>query len=154
MSPLPLILLLSWYGGHPSLCLLRCTPCSPVNEVLATHQQATHIVHVIPSGANVPLIPKILRSLGYQLRSAKFWRTRIVALRNFLNTFRFPSLAALPSVESMPNLHVFTFSIIPSQLGRTDPFCVLQHDPTLIFVVKALGSVKQEGTFNLQGADW
>ena len=48
------------------------------------------------------------------------------------SSIRFPGLDALPSVEPMPNLHVFTFSVIPSQLGRTDPFCVLQHDPTLI----------------------
>ena len=52
MSPLPLILLLSWYGGHPRLCLLRFTPCSPVNEVLAVHQQASPILFTL-----FPVVP-------------------------------------------------------------------------------------------------
>ena len=41
--------------------------------------------------------------------------------------------------------HVFTFSVVPTQLGRTDPFRVRQHGPTLRLVVKAFGSVKHEG---------
>ena len=47
----------------------------------------------------------------------------------------------------LPHLLVSTFSVVPLQLGRDDPFCVLLHDPTLIFVVKAFGSVKHEGPF-------
>ena len=83
-----------------------------------------------------------------------FWQRGIVALRNILSTFRFPGEAALSSLEPLPHLHVFTFSVIPTQLGRTDPFCVLLHDPTLIFVVKAFGSVKHEGPYCRRAADW
>ena len=51
------------------------------------------------------------------------------------------STRPLPS----PHLHMFTFSFVPTQLGKTDSCCVPQHGPTLIFVVKARGSVKHEG---------
>ena len=40
------------------------------------------------------------------------------------------------------------------QLGRTDPFCILLHDPTFIFVVKAFGSVRHEGPYYRLAAEW
>ena len=65
-----------------------------------------------------------------------------------LSTLRLPGYIMLSFLAPLPHLHVSTFSVDPMQLGRDDPFCVLLHDPTLIFVVKAFGSVKHEGTCN------
>ena len=50
----------------------------------------------------------------------------------------------LSTLAPLPHLHVSTFSVVPTQLERTDPICVHQHGPTLRYVVKAFGSVKHE----------
>ena len=52
--------------------------------------------------------------------------------------------SSLPALAPLPHLHVFTFSFVPSQLVRTDPYCDPQHDTSLRFVAKELGSVKHE----------
>ena len=76
-----------------------------------------------------------------------FWLRAEVALRDILSTLRFPGQVELSSLSPLPRLRVSTFSIVP-MLGRTDPFGVLLHGPTLIFVVKAFRSVKHGDPYN------
>ena len=90
-------------------------------------------MHVVPSGSQEPLIPKMHRSPRGQFTSMMV-RQKIVI---FLGTIATPSC-------------VHYFFVVSMQLGRTDPFC----DPTLIFVVEAFGSVKHEGPYYRHAADW
>ena len=49
---------------------------------------------------------------------------------------------------------MFTSCVIPTQLGRTDPFLRLSTRSDLDFFRKALSPVKQESPFYRQAAEW
>ena len=117
------------------------------------------------SGTHVPLIPKILRSLGFQLASKSvpwcptafrsFGEQESSQCGIFVNSFRFPDSFRFPGfcgIDAKPSrIHIFRYSVAARQ-----DWSLLRPSTRsdLIFDVKALGSVKQEGPFNLQGADW
>ena len=88
------------------------------------------MVRVVSSGSHVPLIPKILLSLGYPFC---FQVGASMVPTALLEVFGGEELSHCRT------FWVFTISVTRTLLGKTDPFFDLLHDATMIFNVERLG---------------